>query len=194
VSVSIASFSLVTGTTTQLIATATMSDGLSKDVTADTQWQSANLSIATVFTGFVTAKAVGTTTITATYQSLTANGSITVTTDPVLKVTSAWCGQGAAGTYQSLGCIFVVNAGANPPSTQMSAWADFSAWGMSAHSPMSPCVGCGQLEYDFDFHVPAGATPGPVNIPFTVTDAQGRTATAVGTFVVTGGPVASLSN
>ena len=67
------------GLTTQLTATATMSDGSQQDDTNDVTWSSLNPSVATVdSTGLVTTLAQGTAAIKATLGALTDQGSITV--------------------------------------------------------------------------------------------------------------------
>lgn len=66
-----------------LTATATMSSGDTADVTALATWTSSDNEVATVSTsGVVTAVAVGTATVTASYQGLTSACAVTVT-DPV---------------------------------------------------------------------------------------------------------------
>ena len=67
------------GGTSQLTATAAMSDGTTQDVTASATWQSANTGAATVSaTGLVTGVASGTVVIQATYSSVTGSVSLTV--------------------------------------------------------------------------------------------------------------------
>ena len=69
VAVSGTSILSIIGQTVQLAATATLSDGTTKDVTAIATWQSSNTSVASVSSGgLVDALAAGTVTITATYQ------------------------------------------------------------------------------------------------------------------------------
>lgn len=66
------------GTTSQLTATAMMSDGTSQDVTSQASWQSSNAAAATVSSsGIVTAVGAGATTVTATYQN--ASGTLVLT-------------------------------------------------------------------------------------------------------------------
>jgi uncharacterized protein YjdB len=67
------------GSTAQLTATATMSNGTTQDVTSSATWQSGDATIATVSSGgVVTGVAAGSTTVTATYQSVTGSDSIAV--------------------------------------------------------------------------------------------------------------------
>jgi len=73
------STSVTAGSTTQLTATATMSDGTMQVVTNQATWTSASTSVATVnTTGLVTGVVPGSAQITASYQSRTAQRSITV--------------------------------------------------------------------------------------------------------------------
>lgn len=77
--------------TQPLTATATLSSGNTQDVTSETSWVSDNEAVATVSAaGIVTAVAVGSATVTGTYQGLTGTCAVTVS-DPVegLAVTPA---------------------------------------------------------------------------------------------------------
>lgn len=68
------------GQTSQLTATATLSNGTQQSVTASATWQSSNTAVATVSpAGVVTAVGSGEVQITATYQSQSAQVKITVT-------------------------------------------------------------------------------------------------------------------
>jgi hypothetical protein len=77
--------SMVIGSTRQLRAIATMTDGTHQDVTAQVSWSSAQPAIATVIGGLVTGTHVGSTTITASGMGLTASAGVTVM--PLLLVT-----------------------------------------------------------------------------------------------------------
>src|SRR5204862_315005 len=73
--------SLLAGATRQFTATAIFTDGSQVDVTADasTSWSSSDITIATVNAmGLATAKAIGTATIEATYNSFNASGQLKV--------------------------------------------------------------------------------------------------------------------
>jgi Bacterial Ig-like domain (group 2) len=71
------------GQTSQLTATATLSDGTMQNVTTTATWQSSSPAVATVSNaGLVKAVAAGTTTITATYQTKTGTSTVTVTAAP----------------------------------------------------------------------------------------------------------------
>ncbi|MCP4600110.1 MAG: hypothetical protein GY847_06160 [Proteobacteria bacterium] len=84
--------SLAVGSTERLQATAIFSDGSSSNVTSDATWISSNTSIASVVdmgrmnVGEVTAILPGTATITATYEGVSANSTITVTEAMVVSV------------------------------------------------------------------------------------------------------------
>jgi uncharacterized protein YjdB len=67
------------GNNAQFTATATLSNGTTQDVTSTATWQSGDSTIATVSSaGLVTGVAAGNTTVTATYQSVTASDAIAV--------------------------------------------------------------------------------------------------------------------
>jgi uncharacterized protein YjdB len=72
----------VNGGTIKFTLTSTPAGGTAQDVTASSSWISSNVNVATVDTtsnrGFVTAVAVGTTTITATYNSQQISATVTV--------------------------------------------------------------------------------------------------------------------
>jgi hypothetical protein len=71
------------GQTVQLIATATLPDGTSQNVTTTATWRSSDASVATVSSGgLVTALATGIATITATYQSQTATAAVPISIGP----------------------------------------------------------------------------------------------------------------
>jgi|SRR5579864_742724 len=73
VSVTVTGPTVGVGLTAQFTATANMSDGTTQNVTTAAAWQSSNPAVATVSAlGVVTGVAGGQTTITATYQGLTA--------------------------------------------------------------------------------------------------------------------------
>jgi len=70
---------MVAGTSAQLTATATMSDGSTSDITNTASYSSSNTYVATVSpTGLITCLAQGTATITVTDSGLTANVPVTV--------------------------------------------------------------------------------------------------------------------
>src|SRR5947209_6856248 len=68
------------GQTQQYAATATMSDGTTKDVTTSVTWTTGNSGVATISsTGLVTAQTSGTTTVTATSGTIASSTNLTVT-------------------------------------------------------------------------------------------------------------------
>jgi uncharacterized protein YjdB len=80
VSVSPNPASFLVGATQQFTATATPVGGSPIDVTATAQWSTANGAVATVASGgLATGVAAGSTTVTASYNGITANAAITVT-------------------------------------------------------------------------------------------------------------------
>ena len=67
------------GASSQLVATAQLSDGTTRDVTSTATWLSTNTAVATVSsTGVVTGVAAGTASITATVNNTTGTFQITV--------------------------------------------------------------------------------------------------------------------
>ncbi len=88
VALSPASPTLVVGDTTQFLATGTKANGGTEDVTAGATWTSSKPSVANVTsTGYATAIAGGTTTITAKYEEGQAETFITVTTATLESIT-----------------------------------------------------------------------------------------------------------
>jgi uncharacterized protein YjdB len=76
--------------TQQFTATATLGDGTSKDVTAQSTWSSSNTSVATIdSSGVATAVAIGTTTITAASGGVTGSTTLTVSNQIVTTITIA---------------------------------------------------------------------------------------------------------
>jgi 6-phosphogluconolactonase (cycloisomerase 2 family) len=83
-----ASPSIALGTTTQLAATGTYSDGTKKDLSSQVTWASATATVATIgtTTGLATSVAVGTSAITATLSGVTGNDTLTVTAATVVSI------------------------------------------------------------------------------------------------------------
>lgn len=73
-----------------------MSDNTHQSFTSQASWSSSDTSVATVTGGLVTGQGAGTATITASYQGLTANQTITI-----LAAESGGTGTGGSGTAQS---------------------------------------------------------------------------------------------
>jgi 6-phosphogluconolactonase len=79
--------SIALGTTTQLTATGTYSDGTKKDLSSQVTWASATTTVATVSTaGLATSVAVGTSAITAMLGGVTGNDTLTVTAATLVSV------------------------------------------------------------------------------------------------------------
>jgi len=75
--------SVSVGQTQQLFATATFSDGTTQDITTTAHWSSSTVGVASINNGvsgggLATAKAAGTTTITATFQGVSGTTILTV--------------------------------------------------------------------------------------------------------------------
>jgi 6-phosphogluconolactonase len=82
-----ASPSIALGTTTQLTATGTYSDGTKKDLSSQVTWASATTTVATISTvGLATSVAVGTSAITAMLSGVTGNDTLTVTAATVVSI------------------------------------------------------------------------------------------------------------
>lgn len=74
------------GQTTQLQATAHLSDGTSQVVTGTATWNSASTGIATVAAGLVTGQSAGTSNVTASHGGKSAQVTVTVTAAPPSKI------------------------------------------------------------------------------------------------------------
>ena len=86
IAVAPANSSIMLGTTEQLTATGTFSDGSTRDLTNSAAWSSANSSLASIGpAGLAAAKSVGSTSISATSGDLT--GSTALTVEPQLLLT-----------------------------------------------------------------------------------------------------------
>ncbi len=88
----------------------------------------------------------------------------------------------ACGTEGTTLLSVNVTPGVNPPSTGISVRADLSSIGGSAnqvfyndatHGDSTP----GDATWSFRFTVPPGTSPGDKNVPYTLSDAQGRSTT-----------------
>ncbi len=72
--------SIAKGTTVQLTATGTFSDGTTQDLTGSASWTSAPASLATVDpNGLVTGTGVGSVSVTATQGAVSGSGTVTIT-------------------------------------------------------------------------------------------------------------------
>jgi 6-phosphogluconolactonase (cycloisomerase 2 family) len=87
IAVTAASASIALGTTTQLTATGSYSDGSKKDISSQVTWASATTTVATVSTaGLATSAGVGTSVITATLSGVMGNVTLTVTAATVVSI------------------------------------------------------------------------------------------------------------
>ncbi len=78
--------SLLVGNTQQFTATGTYSDSSTQDLTSAATWNSSNPSVASVSAGLAAGWTVGTTTVSATFNSVSGSTALTVTvTPPVLQ-------------------------------------------------------------------------------------------------------------
>ena len=78
-SITVAGIAPVAGSTTQFVATGTLSDGTTQDVTTTATWMSSDPSVATVSTaGAVTGVAAGTASVFATVGNVTGTLQVTV--------------------------------------------------------------------------------------------------------------------
>jgi hypothetical protein len=107
IAVAPANSSIMLGTTEQLTATGTFSDGSTQDLTNSAAWSSANSSMASVGPeGLAAANSVGSTSISATSGNLT--GSTALTVEPQLLVTYFSQANNPAATDAS---VYVSNVG-----------------------------------------------------------------------------------
>ncbi len=107
--------SIAVGATDQFTATGTYSDGSTKNLTTLVTWSSSNTSVATIASsGIVTAKAAGTTTITAASGNISGSAGLTVTGGGsgsgvnvlTLTVNGSTC-DSSIGPYQNEPCVSV---------------------------------------------------------------------------------------
>jgi hypothetical protein len=183
---------LTQGQTSQLIATATLSNGTSQDVTAMSTWTSSQPAVASVSSGgLVTAVSVGSANITATYQNVSSSAramqvnaqpvhaDFTVTPDAGTNVQPGQCAVSEIGQTQfnALRCTFdATNSTPNGASTTYTWEIPAGAAHFSGPVLKGISVGCGFL---------AVATDKPVKL--TVTAPMGSdTITRTVTFVKVG--------
>lgn len=116
------------GTGATLTARATFSDGTSQDVTTDATWTSSDPAVAAVgdtigSKGALTAVDIGTATITAAFQSLSAEAAVTVTGAAVSLVEVAPAAQSIAkGTAQQFAATALFTDGTTQDVTAAAAW------------------------------------------------------------------------
>ena len=114
VEVTLAKASVAKGTSSQGTATAVYSDNTHTDVTSQASWSSSDTAVATVgaATGLVQSHAVGTASVTATYQSMSGNASVTVTPATVVSIAVTPPSKSlAAGTTQQFAATGTLSDG-----------------------------------------------------------------------------------
>ncbi len=98
-------------TTSQLTATATLSDKSTKDVTSQAAWQSLNSGVATVSSsGLLTAVGTGQADIRATYQSVAGTATATVA---LIDLTGTWSGTATDSSGQFIVTLALTQTGGN---------------------------------------------------------------------------------
>jgi trimeric autotransporter adhesin len=158
------------GLTQQFSANATFSDGTIQDVTGTATWKSSSSSIASITaSGFATAKNVGSTNITVTFESVTATTPLTVNAANLTSISiQPSNGSIAQGTKIQLAAIGTFNDGGTRDVTHQATW--------SVSDPSVVNIGASN-------GLVLGTLPGLVNItatlgsatdsvPFTVTAAR----------------------
>lgn len=175
------------GVSQQFTATATFSDGTTQDVTNVSTWSSASSSIATVtVSGLVTAKNLGTTNISAAFESVSDSSALTVDASNLtsIEITAA-----ENKTFIAQGTKIVITATGHFNNGSTSNLSTIVNWS-SSDSSVAQFVSVNQL---------SGLKPGGVNItatlgsitksiPFTITNAtiQSITVTPVNQTIPTG--------
>ncbi len=163
------------GLTQQFTASATFSDGTTQDVTGTATWKSSSSSIASITTsGFATAKNVGTTNITASFESVSNSKPLTVNAANLNSISiQPSSGSVAQGTKIQLAAIGTFNDGGTRDITHQANW--------SVSDPSVVNIGATN---GFAF----GTAPGLV----TITATLGSTTDSV-PFTVTGAKIVSIS-
>lgn len=132
ITISPATSTMALGTSEQLFALGTFSDGSTQDVTGSATWSSADSTIATVNAGTVFAAQIGSDTISATSGSV--SGSAQVTIDPLLAVTY-FDGANVAGLAADAN-VRISNTGMTGGSLCAMVYV------FDANQEMSECCGC----------------------------------------------------
>jgi uncharacterized protein YjdB len=116
--------SIASGTTVQLIATGTFTDGTTQDLTQSVSWTSAPLSVASVSpTGLVTGTAVGSATITATQGGISGSTIVTVTAAVLTSIAVTPANPSLAkGTTVQLTATCTFSDGTTPNCTSQVSW------------------------------------------------------------------------
>lgn len=175
ISVSPAGSSLPLGLTLQFTATATFSDGSSQDVTNVSSWSSSDTSIAFItVSGLATARNVGTATISAAFESVSANTSLTVNAANLQSISiSPANGSTAAGVNVFFTATGQFNDGGTRNITRQVTWTSSN----SSMVTVGASTGAG-----------SALAPGTVTITATLGSVVGSTS-----FTVTNAKITSIS-
>ncbi|MFP5306826.1 MAG: Ig domain-containing protein, partial [Gammaproteobacteria bacterium] len=117
------------GMTVQLVATAVFSDGSTQNITADADWSSAAPAVATVGNdaaskGRLSGVELGQTTVSASFESLNASVSATVTAAQAIALEVTPSARSIAkGTTQQFTATAVLSDGSTQDVTEMAAWS-----------------------------------------------------------------------
>ena len=175
ISISPVNFTMPLGLAQQFTATASFSDGTTQNVTDVVAWDSSQTGIASISTsGLATARNLGTTSISAVFQSLTSSTSLTVNasnlTSLSIQPANAVIAQGTNIQFKAIGTF---NDGSTRGVTYQSAWSssDISVLAIGASNGLG-----------------FGVAPGTVTVTATL-----GSATASVTLTVTSAKIVSIS-
>ena len=129
IAVTPASFSIAKGLTQQLVATATLSDATTSNVSATAVWSTNAPGVATVSTtGLVTGAGIGSATITATQSSVSGTSAATVTAPVMTAITvTPSTSSLAAGTTQQMTATAAFSDGTTQNITATAVWSSNAA-------------------------------------------------------------------
>jgi len=137
-----AAISMAAGTSTQLHAIATLSDGRTEDVTNTISWSSAQPSIASVSAGMVSALQVGAATITAQGSGFSGSASLNVLPVASLNIFPTPLSLVVGATYQ-LRAIATLSDGSTEDVTAIATWSSDQANIVSVNSGMVSALAIG---------------------------------------------------
>ena len=154
------------GTTIQLAATGTFTDGSTQDITSSVQWNSSNSSIATISNtsgsvGLATSVATGNSTISATSGSISASATLTVSIAALVSITVNPASPSIAlGTTQQFFAIGTFTDGSSQDLTASSTWASGNA-GLATVSSnaLATSMATGTVTISATFGSIVGSTP-----------------------------------
>ena len=151
----------------QFTATANFSDGTTQDVTNVSTWSSGSTSVATVtVSGLVTAKNIGTTNISAAFESVNASSPLTVDASNLSSITIQVASSIAQGTKTAITATGHFNNGSTNNLTSLVTWS-------SSDTTVAKFISVNQLSGLQPGGVTITATLGSVSasVPFNVTNA-----------------------